>query len=293
MNFSTIEKKLRSGKTPLAVCMAEDPETVAAAREASGLGYVDCLFVGNPDVMKPLIGEEKGFSPSIIEARSPEECAAKSVELVRTGKAKALMKGSISTPILLKAVLNSETGIKRSPVLSHCLVFEWMGSFRLLTDGGMVPHPTFEEKQEILQNAVHLARGLGIEKPKVAVLSAVETVNLKMPSTVDAAILSKMGDRKQFKNCIVEGPLALDNAISLESAHHKGLYNEVVGKADILLLPDIDSGNVLGKSLIYFTDVKVGGLIVGAQVPIVLLSRSDTKEIRLNSIKLALATGSS
>ncbi|HQG29983.1 MAG TPA: phosphate acyltransferase, partial [Candidatus Ozemobacteraceae bacterium] len=249
--------------------------------------------VGNPAVIDPLLTREApGFKPRIVEALTPEAAAAKTVELVRTGHAKALMKGTISTPILLKAVLNSETGIKMSSVLSHVLVFEWNGSFRFLTDGGMLPHPTLAEKQEILMNAVHIAKRLGTAEPKVAVLSAAETVNVKMPSSVDAAVLAKMGERKQFKGCTVDGPLALDNAISLESAHHKGLYNDIVGQADILLAPDIDTGNILGKSMMYFAGMQTGGLIVGATVPVILLSRSDTKEIRINSIKLALAAGS-
>jgi phosphotransacetylase len=188
--------------------------------------------------------------------------------------------------------LHSETGIKRSNVLSHVLVFEWKNSFRFLTDGGMVTHPSLEEKVEIINNAKILARSLGVEIPRIAVLSAVEKVNAKMQSTVDAAILSKMGERKQFgKDCIVEGPLALDNAISLESAHHKGLFNEVVGKADILIAPDIDTGNILGKSLLYFGKVQAGGMIVGAKCPVIMLSRSDDRQTRLNSIKLALAAG--
>lgn len=292
MRFCDLDSKLKAGRVPLAICMPEDVDAILAAKEASELGYVDCIFVGNPAVIDPLLAREApGFKPRIVEALTPEAAAAKTVELVRTGQAKALMKGTISTPILLKAVLNSETGIKMSSVLSHVLVFEWNGSFRFLTDGGMLPHPTLAEKQEILMNAVHIAKRLGTPEPKVAVLSAAETVNFKMPSSVDAAVLAKMGERKQFKGCTVDGPLALDNAISLESAHHKGLYNDIVGQADILIAPDIDTGNILGKSMMYFAGMQTGGLIVGATVPVILLSRSDTKEIRINSIKLALAAG--
>ena len=293
MNFASIEQKLQSNRVPLAICMPEDTETIGAAFEASNLGYVDCIFVGNPDVMKEgLRTVAPGFSPRMVEASSPEDAAAKTVELVRQGEAKALMKGTVSTPILLKAVLNSETGIKHGNILSHVLVFEWEGQFRFVSDGGMIPHPDLATKEEIIKNAIHIAQCLGIDVPRVAVLTALEKVNPKIPSSVDAAILSKMGERKQFGNAIVEGPLALDNAISLESAHHKGLFNEVVGKADILIAPDIDTGNILGKSIVYFSQLPVGGLLVGAQVPVVLLSRAYTKDIRLNSIRLALAAGS-
>lgn len=293
MNFNQLEKKLGSNRIPLAVCMPEEADTVSAAYEAANQGFVECIFVGNKQIIKTFLDKvAPGFNPEIINADSPQDAAYKSVELVRTGRAKALMKGNISTPILLKAVLNAETGIKRSNVLSHVLVFEWEDSFRFLTDGGMVTQPGLEEKTEIINNARILAKSLGIEMPRVAVLSAVEKVNPKMPSTLDAAILSKMGERKQFgKDCIVEGPLALDNAISLESAHHKGLFNEVVGKADILIAPDIDTGNILGKSLLYFGNVQAGGMIVGAKCPVIMLSRSDDKQTRLNSIKLALAAG--
>ncbi len=293
MNFKELDRKLSAGRIPLAVCMPEEADTVSAAYEAANLGFVDCIFVGNQKLIKGFIDSvAPGFKPEIIHCETPEEAAFKSVELIRTNKAKALMKGNISTPILLKAILNSETGIKRSSVLSHVLVYEWENSFKLLTDGGMITHPTLDEKVEIINNAKVLAKNLGIDMPRVAVLSAVEKVNPKMPSTVDAAVLSKMGERKQFgKDCIVEGPLALDNAISLESAHHKGLFNEVAGKADILIAPDIDTGNILGKSLLYFANVQAGGMIIGARCPVIMLSRSDDKQTRINSIKLALAGG--
>jgi phosphotransacetylase len=292
VNFTDIEGKLKSQKVPMVISLPEDDESILAAYEAYQLGYVECLFVGNPAVISQKIDRLGcAFSPEIISVSSEEEAGSKSVELVRSGRAKVLMKGNISTPKLLKAVLNSETGIKKGKLLSHVLIFEWEGTLRFLTDGGMVPHPTLEEKQEIISNAVALAHRLGCETPRTAVLSAVESVNFKMSSTTDAAILAKMGDRRQLGKCLVDGPLALDNAIALESAHHKGLFNEVVGKADILVCPDIDTGNVLGKTLLYFTQVPAGGLILGASCPIVLLSRADTKEVRLNSIRLALAAG--
>ena len=293
MNFADVDKILGARRVPLAVCMPEEVDTVAAAYEASNLGFVDCIFVGNPEVITGIIDRvAPGFKPEIIPADTPEEAAFKSVELVRNNKASALMKGNISTPTLLKAILNSETGIKKSDVLSHVLVFEWENSLRFLTDGGMIPHPTLEEKIELINNAKALAKKLGCEIPRVAVLSSVEKVNPKIQSTLDAAILAKMGERGQFgKDCIVDGPLALDNAISLESAHHKGLFNEVVGKADILIAPDIDTGNILGKTLLYFGNVQAGGMIIGARCPVVLLSRSDDRQTRINSIKLALAAG--
>ncbi|HAE39508.1 MAG TPA: phosphate butyryltransferase [Candidatus Riflebacteria bacterium] len=293
MNFADVDKLLGTRKVPLAVCMPEDIDTVSAAHEAANQGFVECIFVGNKDIIKGCLDKAApGFNPEIIHCDTPEDAAFKSVELIRQNRASALMKGSISTPVLLKAVLNSETGIKKSGVLSHVLVFEWENSLRFLTDGGMLTHPSLEEKIEMINNCKALARKLGVEVARVAVLSSVEKVNPKIQSTIDAAVLAKMGDRKQFgADCIVDGPLALDNAISLESAHHKGLFNEVVGRADILIAPDIDTGNVLGKILLYFAKTQAGGLILGAQCPVVLLSRSDDKQTRMNSIKLALAAG--
>ncbi len=293
MNFADIDKLLGTRRVPLAVCMPEETDTVMAAYEASNLGFVECIFVGNQEIIKGYIDQvAPGFKPEIIHAATPEEAAFKSVELVRTNRASALMKGNISTPILLKAILNKETGIKNSDVLSHVLVFEWENSLRFLTDGGMLPHPTLEEKIELINNAKALAKKLGCDVPRVAVLSSVEKVNPKIQSTLDAAVLAKMGERGQFgKDCIVDGPLALDNAISLESAHHKGLFNEVVGRADILIAPDIDTGNILGKTLLYFGNTPAGGMIIGARCPVVMLSRSDDRQTRINSIKLALAAG--
>jgi len=292
VNFAELESHLKARKIPIAICKPENSETVTAAMEASDQGYVECAFVGNGSVMQALLNRiAPGFKPRIIHASTEEEAAAKAVGLVRDGTAEAIVKGTLSTPVFLKAILNSELGIKKGKVLSHVLVYEWEGSFKFLTDGGMIPHPTLEEKFEIIKNAVEFARRLGCEKPRVAVLSAVETVSFKMQSSIDAAVLAKMGERGQITGCTIDGPLALDNAISLESAHHKGLSNEVVGKADILIAPDIDTGNILGKTILYFGKIPAGGVILGAAVPVVMLSRSDNKQTRLNSLKLAFAGG--
>lgn len=290
MTFAELETRLQSRRTPLAICLPEDPETVIAAREASDLGYVDCLFVGREGPMRDALAKAApGFTPRLVPVATEEEAAARTVALVRAGEAKAIMKGAVSTPVLLKAILNKETGIRQGNLLSHVLVYEWEGSLRLLTDGGLNPHPTVEEKLGILTNAVEFARRLGIATPRAAILSAAETVSFKMPSTMDAAVIAKMAERKQIAGCLVDGPLALDNAISLESAHHKGLDNDVVGRADILVAPDIDTGNILGKSIMYFGKVPAGGVILGAGVPVVMLSRSDDRQTRRNSITLALA----
>lgn len=291
MNFSDLDQKLCLYKTKinLAVCMPHDQDSITAIQEATELGYVNCTIIGNKKIITDLLSKHApNFTPNIIHSESEEDAALITVQLAKEKKVSAIMKGSITTPTLLKAILNKDYGIRKSNLLSHCFVFEWNNNFKIITDGGLVPHPTLEEKYEILRNAVEFSKLLGFSTPKVAVLSAVETISFKMPSTIDAAVLAKMYDRKQFKDCIVDGPLALDNAISVESAQHKGISGIVPGYADIIVVPDIDTGNVLGKSLIYFANVRAGGIVVGAEVPIILLSRSDDKQTRLNSIKLGL-----
>lgn len=293
MNFSDIDHLLGNKKLSLAICMPEEVDSIIAAYEAYKHGFVNCIFVGNTKIMQEFIDKcAPGFTPEMINAETPEEAAFKTVELVRTGKAKALMKGNISTPILLKAVLNSETGIKDSSVLSHVLVYEHDGSLKFLTDGGMIPAPTLDNKIEIIKNAYKIAKKFGCNPVKVGVLSAAELVNTKIQSSLDAAVLSKMSEQGYFgDDCIVDGPFGLDNVISEEAAKIKKVKKNFEGNADILVCSDIDSGNILGKSILYYGNTRAGGMIIGAKCPVILLSRADTKEIRLDSIKLALAAG--
>lgn len=293
MNFADIDHLLGNKKVSLAICMPEEIDSIIAAYEASKLGFVNCIFVGNIKTMQEFIDKlAPDFIPEMVNADTPEEAAFKTVELVRTGKAKALMKGNISTPILLKAVLNSETGIKDSRVLSHVLVYEHEGSLRFLTDGGMIPTPSLDNKIEIIKNAYKIAKKFGCNPVKVAVVSATELVNTKIQSSLDAAVLSKMNDQGYFgEDCIVDGPFGLDNVISEEAAQIKHIKKKFKGNADVIVCADIDTGNILGKSILYYGNTRAGGMIIGAKCPVILLSRADTKEIRLDSIKLALATG--
>ena len=293
MNFSDIDKLLKSNKVPLAVCMPEELDSVMAACEASEMGFVKCIFVGKLSTMKKIIDENApNFEPELIDAETPEEAAFKTVELIRTGKASALMKGNISTPILLKAVLNSETGIKDSSLLSHVLVYENHNKLRFLTDGGMVPSPTFSQKVEIIRNAVKLAGRFGCKPVKVAVLSNSEFVESELQSSIEAAALAKMSERGQFgDNVIVDGPLGLDDAVIEDSKEISEIKKSYDGSADVLVASDIDTGNIIGKSILYYGNTRAGGIIIGAKCPVILLSRADTKEIRLDSIKVALAAG--
>ncbi|MDD5092048.1 MAG: bifunctional enoyl-CoA hydratase/phosphate acetyltransferase [Candidatus Wallbacteria bacterium] len=276
------------GGFTVAVARADDEVVLKALSAAKKQGIADALLVGDRGKIESEIERQKISEKfTIIDSAGDEETAAVSVELVRNGRAQALMKGMIPTSTLLKAVLDKEKGLRSGKLLSHILVAELHGRLMLVTDGGMNLYPDLEQKVGILENAVAVARKLGIDLPKVSPLCAVEVCNPDMPATRDAAILSKMAERGQIKNCLIDGPLALDNAVSAEAAKHKKITSPVAGSADILLVPEIESGNILGKSLIYFARAEVGGLIAGATAPIILLSRADDDATKLNSICLA------
>ena len=200
-----------------------------------------------------------------------------------------LMKGLIETKTLLKAILNNEYGLRGSGIISHVGVFEVESLDRLIvvTDAAFNIEPSLSDKIHIINNAVKVSKAFKIEQPKVAVICAVEVVNEKMKATLEAASLSKMNDRGQIKGCLIDGPLALDNAISLESAKHKNIVSKVAGQADILLMPNIEAGNVMYKTLTYMTNSKCGGILVGTSAPVIITSRSDSSETKLYSIALA------
>ncbi|HSI65992.1 MAG TPA: phosphate butyryltransferase [Planococcus sp. (in: firmicutes)] len=221
---------------------------------------------------------------------SPKQAAEAAVKSISGNEANVLMKGHIPTAELLKAVLNAEYGLRTGNVLCHVAAFEIEGYDRLIfiTDAGMNIEPDLKQKAQIIQNAVHIARSTGVDMPIVAPLAAVEVVNPNMQATLDAAALTVMNLRGQIKDCIVDGPLALDNAISVKAAAHKGITGDNAGQADILLVPNIEAGNILYKSLVYFAKAKVGGVIAGAKVPIVLTSRADSAESKLFSLALAI-----
>lgn len=224
--------------------------------------------------------------------KDDQQAAIAAVKAVHLNEANVLMKGHIPTAVILKAVLNPDFGLRTGSVLSHVAAFEINGFDRLIfvTDAAMNIAPDLQQKAQIVQNAVKVAHAVGVETPVVAPLAAVETVNPSMQPTLDAAALVAMNIRGQIKGCVIDGPVALDNAISVEAAHHKGLTGPHAGQADILLVPNIESGNILYKSLVYFARAKVGAVIVGAKAPIVLTSRSDSAESKLNSLALAICT---
>ncbi|HQG02518.1 MAG TPA: bifunctional enoyl-CoA hydratase/phosphate acetyltransferase, partial [Fervidobacterium sp.] len=234
---------------------------------------------------------EIGVEYPIVDCRTDEESSKWAVKYVVDGKAHIVMKGLVKTSTLLKAVLDKEYGLRTERLLSHITLLEVPGINRLifLTDGGMVIRPTLEQKVQIIENAVNVAKKLGYEMPKVGIIAAVETVNPDMPETLEAALIAKMNERGQIKGCKIDGPLGIDNALSVYAAEVKGIKGEVAGHADILVVPDIHSGNFLGKSAVYFANGRIAGIIAGAKAPVIVISRADTSDSKFVSIALAMA----
>ncbi len=226
----------------------------------------------------------------IVDAPHSHAAAAKAVELVRQGEAELLMKGSLHSDELLGAVVAKETGLRTGRRISHVFIMDVPTYHKVLivTDAAINIAPALEDKVDICQNAIDLAVSLGVKKPKVAILAAVETVNSKMQATLDAAALCKMADRGQIRGGLLDGPLAFDNAISVEAARIKGIESEVAGDPDILLVPDLESGNMLAKQLIFLANADSAGLVLGARVPIILTSRADSVRSRIASCAVAL-----
>ena len=292
-----IDQAAGQPKKTVAVAVAEDHEVIEAVARAITLQLAQFRLYGNQEKIMGML-QEHGLQTSehieVIAATSSAEAAELSVKAVRNGEADVLMKGNIPTANILKAVLNKEWGLRKGSVLSHVAAFEVPNYNRLIfvTDAAMNIAPDVTQKAAIIQNTVEVARAIGIDLPKVAPIAAVEVVNPAMQATIDAAMLTQMNRRGQIKNCVVDGPLALDNAGSQIAAEHKGIVSDVAGKADILLVPTIEAGNVLYKSLVYFADAKVGAMIAGAKAPIVLTSRADSAETKVYSLALAVATAS-
>ncbi len=279
---------------PIATAVAYPCEAtaLAGAIEAGEAGLIVPILVG-PSAGIRAIAKKNGINlgtSEIVEAADGSGAAAKAVELVRQGKAELLMKGSLHTDELLGAVVARETGLRTSRRLSHVFIMDVPTYHKALvvTDAAINIAPTLEDKADICQNAIDLAIAFGIERPKVAILAAVETVNSKMPATIDAAALCKMADRGQIKGALLDGPMAFDNAISKEAAKIKGMRSEVAGDPDILLAPDLEAGNILAKQLVFLANADSAGLVLGARVPIILTSRADSVRSRMSSCAVAM-----
>lgn len=280
------------GKKKLSVAVAEDIQVLEAVKAAVDLNIVQPILVGDKLKIEE-IGKEIGLDLSkveIIDEKDGTLAARKATELVSSKKADVLMKGLIDTSIIMKQVLDKEIGLRCGKIISHVAVFDVKTYHKIffVTDAAMNISPDLNQKKEIIENSVELAHSLGIDIPKVAVIAAKEKVSTKMEATVHAKELADMNKENQIKGCIVEGPFALDNAISKEAAEHKGIQSDVAGDADILLMPDIEAGNVLYKSLTFLAGSKSAGIILGAKAPIVLTSRADNQEAKLHSIVLGV-----
>lgn len=287
-----IETAKAKGPKTIAVAVAQDPEVLSAVNAAKKLGIAEAILIGDrEEIIKA--SEECGIdigTYEIIDIKDKNEASRKAVEMVSGGRAHIVMKGIVDTAIVLKAVLDENIGLRTGNVLSHVAVFEVPGYDRLfyVTDPAMILAPNLTQKKQIIENVVQVANALGNYNPKVAVLAAVEKVNPKMQATLDAAELVKMNESGELKGCVVGGPFALDNAISVEAARHKGVTHPVAGLADVLLVPFIEVGNVLYKSMVYYAGSKVAGVLVGAKAPVVMTSRADSDEAKLNSIAIAV-----
>ncbi|MHB1133608.1 MAG: bifunctional enoyl-CoA hydratase/phosphate acetyltransferase [Chloroflexota bacterium] len=280
------------GPRRIAIAAAAQRESVLAAVEAWGAGLARSILVGSQRTIHE-IADAEGVDISalqIVDEPDPLAAAALAARLVGRGEADFLMKGGIETAHLMRAGLSQEAGLRTGRLLSHVGVFQMHGYHRLilLTDAGVVVAPTLEQKVEIIENAVAVAHRLGIELPRVAVLAASEQVHLKIRATVEAAILSKMADRQQITGCVVDGPMAIDTAMSGEAARLKGLLSPVAGRADILVAPDIEAGNLLAKTMIHFAGGTLAGVVMGARSPFVVVSRADAEISKLVSMALAV-----
>ena len=282
------------GPKKVSVAMAENAGLLSCLEEAKTEGIAESILVGNEDNIK-VAADEAGVDLSnfeVIDEKSEAKMGLVAVEKVSSGQADIYMKGQIHTNDFLRGMLNKEVGLRKGKnTISHCYFHSVEGFDRIffICDAAFNMYPDLAQKAQILQNTVNFARSLGVDEPKAAVLAAVEVVNPDMPCTLEAAALSQMNKRGQIKNCVVDGPFALDNAINEESARTKGIVSPVAGEADILVVPDIEAGNMLAKAIVYFSKNETAGLILGAAAPVVLTSRADSPRAKLISVAAAAA----
>lgn len=281
-------------KKRLVIAAAEDLETIKAAVKGKKDGIIEPVLIGNRLKIQTLLTKlaEKPETYDIVPAKDAHDAASKAVAMIKAGDGDFLMKGHLDTAVLLKAVVNKETGIALSSTLSHVNLMEVAGYNKILvmTDVAIVIEPTLSQKKDIIQNSVEVLRKLGYEKPKVAVLCAVEKINPRMPETVEADALKQMNLKGELVNCLVEGPISFDIAMDKDRATRKSYDGQIKGDADILLVPNLVAGNLLAKGLSIFGGSKAVGFVAGAKVPIVLTSRGATAESKFNSIVTCLAT---
>lgn len=282
----------RQDRVTIAVAAAADADVLAAVSEAKKAGIADSILVGDAVAIRSIC-QQQGIDCGLFELEDVPDvrmAARRAAELVRRDVAQVMMKGLVGTADFMRAVLNKTEGLGTGGLLSHGVVFEASGYERLmvLTDAAINIAPDLPQKIQIIENALQVTTALGNKEPRVALLAAVETVAVSMKATEDAALIAKMAERGQIKGCRIDGPLALDNAVSPTAAKHKGIGGEVAGRADVLVVPYIEAGNVLYKALVYFAHAPLAGIVIGAAAPVVLTSRADSPQTKLNSIALAV-----
>ena len=291
-NFKKLSDNITTTKRTLVVAAAHDNHTLEAVFTAAKEFNIRYILVGNREKILKMSTElrETPDLDTIIEGGDEEDCAQKAVALIKEERGDALMKGILETGTLLKAVLHKESGIRDSGTLSHLAILETPAYNKLIgiTDGGMIPDPTLEQKADIVRNAVKYFRSIGYKRPMIAAICASEACSQKMPETLDAAELQNMCNKGELGDCLLEGPVSFDIAVSRESASIKGFESKISGITDILLVPNITAGNVLAKGLIYWAGAKMAGCVLGAKTPIVLASRGATSEEKLLSIMLSI-----
>lgn len=292
-NFTQLVDQVKSSKNhKISVAVAQDADVLEALYKAKKANLADAILVGDIKKISRIAHENKINIEKfdVVDVKEEKKAVDVAIDLIRAGKADILMKGLCSTATLMKTVLDKDKGLRKPGLLSHLGIFEIQSypKLILMSDAALNISPTLDEKLKIIENAVIVAKKLGISKPKVAMITAVEKINPeKMPATADAAIIAKMFERGQYTGAIVDGPLALDNAFSKKSCEIKGINSDVGGVTDIAIVPNIEAGNVFYKLMSYLAGAKTAGIILGAQVPIVLASRSDSDETKFLSIATA------
>jgi len=292
-NFDDLLRKAKdAGTFVVSVAQAEDEEVLKAVKIAEDMGLIYPILVGDKFKIENIAKRVGLKKYEIVHNDNPEEIALEAVKVVSSGNAQILMKGLINTSTYLRAVLNKEYGLRTGRLLSLLAVYELPGYHKLLycTDSGVNVSPNLEQKKDILTNSLLAMRNMGLSMPNVAVLTSNENVDPKIPSTVDAAELVNMVNNNIIPSCIIEGPIAFDVAFDVHAAKHKGIDSKISGDVDLLMFPNIETGNVLGKSWLYFNKAKWAGIILGTSSPVILGSRSDSADVKINSIALACLT---
>lgn len=288
-----VEKVKLIDKSKVCVAGANDEEVLRAVKMATDMNIIDSVLVGDKEEIEKIVKDIGLRNYEIVHADTPEEAALEAVKIVRSGRAKILMKGLINTSVYMRAILNRDFGLRTGRLLSLMAVYDLPNYHKLLycTDSGVNVSPNLEQKKDILTNTLLAVKSMGLDMPKVAALTANEMVDPKIPSTVDADQLVQMVAKGEIPSCTIEGPIAFDVAFDKEAADHKGIDSKIAGDVDVLMFSNIETGNVLGKSWLHFNDAKWAGIILGGTNPIILGSRSDTAEIKINSIALACLSG--